>query len=715
MPSFAGAYLLCLLAQPFAVHAVGLKAMAKSESQSSVVAKIIEMLGDMKGKVKADIAEETKTMEEFMSYCDNEASDKGYQIKTAKRTLEDLEATIEESTANVLELTDEISTLGTEIASKERELAEATKLRESERSVFETTEAELSESYDSISRAVMAVKKGQASFLQSASGKQELRQDKKLATVLSRVVESALLTGHQKRSLKSFLQTSEGDRDDAELSLSRAESKGAQPQPKAYTSGTSGVLDILEETKDKAETELGDCRKAEMEANHKFQLLQKGLDNEIAGKKKKLGDATDEKAENEQAKGKAEKEKIATTRAKTADSEYLSTLRADCQGKAVEWEERLKSAKGEIDAIDKATEILSSGVKVLIQTSASRRTVMSRHMVRMETDDEDDDSDSSDSLQEQVRQKVVHRLQLLQKTYRSYALAQLTSRAKNDPMAKIKGLIEEMIAKLVEELNEQVGQKAFCDEEMGKSKKAQTDKTMKMDKYKARLDEATTTKMELVTSIRELEAEVAEIDGATAEATKIRNEEQAEFVKAQTDYKNAEDACAQAAEVLRQYYEGTALIQLRTSTRVRSKAELDSEELGSAKVSSPGAGSTIISFLETAESDFARLLAEVEQAEDSQVEAFNKLSTESKVSKASKMAEIKAGRSEVKRLTSSIHDTADDHSSVQKELDAINMYMEKLKPQCVSKGMSAEEKIAARKAEIDGLKEALSILKGENI
>ena len=42
-------------------------------------------------------------------------------------------------------------------------------------------------------------------------------------------------------------------------------------------------------------------------------------------------------------------------------------------------------------------------------------------------------------------------------------------------------------------------------------------------------------------------------------------------------------------------------------------------------------------------------------------------------------------------------------------------YLDKLKPQCESKAMSYEEKVARREAEIDGLKEALSILEGQTL
>merc|ERR1719324_1162939 len=92
--------------------------------------------------------------------------------------------------------------------------------------------------------------------------------------------------------------------------------------------------------------------------------------------------------------------------------------------------------------------------------------------------------------------------------------------------------------------------------------------------------------------------------------------------------------------------------------------------------------------------------------------AYEKLMQESKVSKASKQAEIKGSLSEIKSLTVTITNSKEDYDMTSKELDAVMAYLEKLKPQCETKVMSYAEKKAKREAEIAGLKEALSILDG---
>merc|ERR1719473_1786515 len=96
--------------------------------------------------------------------------------------------------------------------------------------------------------------------------------------------------------------------------------------------------------------------------------------------------------------------------------------------------------------------------------------------------DFDDDDATPQSPEDEKRQRVVQKLKSMSKKFSSYALMEVAGAAATDPFAKIKGLIEGMIAKLVTEANEEATQKAFCDEEIAKSKKAQAEKSMTSDK-----------------------------------------------------------------------------------------------------------------------------------------------------------------------------------------------------------------------------------------
>merc|ERR1719440_1171854 len=166
---------------------------------------------------------------------------------------------------------------------------------------------------------------------------------------------------------------------------------------------------------------------------------------------------------------------------------------------------------------------------------------------------------------------------------------------------------------------------------------------MKLDKYQARIDSVTTTMAELGEAIKSLEGELAEMDANLAEASKIRTEEHNDYVKALSDYSDSAKAVAAATQVLKSYYEGS-FIQLAAKTSLKSKQP----SFGGA---SSDVGGTIISVLEVAESDFTKMLADAEADEESAASAFTKLSDETKVTKASKEAEIKGKQSEIRSLS----------------------------------------------------------------
>jgi chromosome segregation ATPase len=655
----------------------------------SPVQKVVELLGSCKAKVLADVEEEQKAMQEFSNYCDNEAKEKAYAIETAGRSIEDLSATIESNTASINALDDEVSTLGGVIAGKEKELADATVERKGEHANFLAAEKELVESVDQLGRAAAVLKKG-ASLAQMRGGQFHVsKQSQAAIDALKTIVESQWVDSGSRRTLQSFIQAKAAAQEDDDLTLDQT--------PVAYESSSGGIVQTVEDMQGKAEDTLSECRKKEMEASHGFQMVEGGLLDELENAKGKLAAASKQKAECGSALNDAEGEMVGTTKSKAADEEYVASLKTECQARAVEYEEAMKSAKDEVAAITKASTILEEGVTAFIQVKAR---------VRRASMDEDDENDA----QADAREKVVAIFKGIATDRHSFVFAQLASMAASDPFEKIRGLINDMIEKLLKEAQAAATHEAFCSEEMSKSGKSREDKEMKLSKFSSRVDTTSSKVAELTTAIKTLQGEVGEIDKAVAEATSLRTTEHEEFAKVSKDYKDSATAVAQAIEVLQNFYNGASFVQVKMQTQSKSKAKAKSMDEGNG-----GAAAVIIGVLEQAQEDFTSLLAETEAAESEAQSAFDKMMTENKVAKATKMAEAKAKESEVKGATSTLQMAKEDQASTGKELDAVLAYLDKLKPECESKGMSYEEKKAAREAEIAGLKDALSILSGTGI
>jgi len=648
-------------------------------------------------KISNDLAAEEKEMAEYTDFCDKESSDKGYAIETATSKIEDLTALIEKCTSKIPMYEDEIATLGTEVAAKQKQLYEATELRKKEKADFEASEKELVTAVDQLDRAVTIIKREMPSFAQMPEGTKSKKSIEVAVKVLSKIIDSERISTGTRRQIEGLIQT--GNMQSNEFSF-----RHGQPQAKqvAYESKSGGIVEKIEEMKEKAEETLSEARGAETKASNDFAMLEQSLNNGITVATDKISTAKSALGLTTEELGKAKGDLGSTEASKAADEKSLAELKHDCEEAAAGWAERQESAKAEMGAINKAIEVLSEGVRVLLlQQGAKLKT-------RDYDDDSQETSAAADATQNFARQRLVEKLKSMSRKFGSYALMEMAGTAVSDPFVKIRGLIEDMIGKLLKEAQEEATQKAFCDKEMGASKASEAEKTMTLDKLNSRIDKASARVAELEEAIKTLDSEIATLDAATAEATKIRTEEAASNAKAIKDYGDAAAATEKAIKILKDFYDNAALIQ--TSSKTRSATDDDAPEFGASK---SGAGGVIIGILEMSNEDFVKLHSETSTSEEEAQESYEKLMNDNKASKAAKMAEVKASKSEVKSLTVALEQHGEDKTMVSSELDAVLAYVEKLKPQCEEKVMSYAEKKARREAEIAGLKEALEILASE--
>jgi chromosome segregation ATPase len=652
-------------------------------AQVSPVQKVIQLIDELKTKVSKNLAAEKASMEEYTSFCDDEASEKGYAIKTAGKAIDGYKAVIEDTTGQIQGFSSVVESSASEGASKGAELASATEVRKNENTDFKAAEKELVEAVDTLARAVVIIKR-EMSFVQGTGKNANSAIAKKLGAMegaLSTIIEASWLDGSSRKQLKSFMATS-AEADD-ELSL-----KQPQAITKAYESKSGGIVETLEDMKDKAETSLNSLRRDETKARHAFELIKQSLNDAITILNKEIAEATSSKSGAEEKLAKAQGDLSTTEAAKAADEAYLAKLNAECSAKASEWDERQKSAEAEMAALAKGHEILSAKFG-FAQLSVKTTKVAGK-----------DINSLAASLDGSSRDRVLTLLRKLGRNYNSFAMMQIANAATSDPFVKIRGLIENMIEKLLKQSQEEATHESFCKEETAKSAKARDEKQASADKYAARIDEAKAGIAELKGEVSELAAEITDIDKSNAEATKLRQAEKAEFNTASTDYKESAEAVTQALVVLKDFYRGGAFVQTAVA-----QPEFDSTR--------GDAGHSIIEILEVSQADFTRLLAEAETSESEAVNAYKALMQENKVAKATKQTSVKAKNSEIKSLEVALTHHNEDLDTVSKELDAVMDYLEKLKPQCESRAMTYEERKAKREAEIAGLKEALSILESD--
>merc|ERR1719428_1247040 len=290
----------------------------------------------------------------------------------------------------------------------------------------------------------------------------------------------------------------------------------------------------------------------------------------------------------------------------------------------------------------------------------------------------------------------------LAQKHKSSALAQLAGRmasamraggGNGDPFEKVKGLIKDMIEKLLAEAEADATEKAFCDKEMAETEQKKADKEAAIEKLTTAIDSMTAKSAKLKEEVATLQKELAALAKAQAEMDKLRAEQKAAFDTNSAEMKKGVEGVKLALKVLREYY--------AKGDKAHSSAD--------------GAGSGIIGLLEVCESDFSKGLAEMIATEDAAVAEYESATKENEITKATKDQDVKYKTKEAKGLDKETAEATADRSGVQEELDAVNEYYAGIKERCIAKPESYAERVKRRTAEIAGLKEALSILDGEAV
>merc|ERR1719265_865466 len=294
----------------------------------------------------------------------------------------------------------------------------------------------------------------------------------------------------------------------------------------------------------------------------------------------------------------------------------------------------------------------------------------------------------------------------------SVGLAQLAVRFRNaaDPFSKVKGMIQDMIDRLIKEEAEEASHKAWCDDEIAESTKSRDQKIEKVDVLTTRIDKATAAVAKLSSDVATLQKEIAEMNKAEKEATEQRHAEHAEFMAATKDYAEALEGLSQAIQVLTDYYGAKGGEALLLQAR---QPEFSGPVFEGGYANKAEGASGIIGILEVAQSDYSKMDAEAKADEAESAKEFEKMVNDNAVSRATKEQDVKGKSAEIARLQDALGEMQADRTSQQKELDAVLTYIEKLRGACQVQPMSYEERTKRRRAEIEALQEALEILAGE--
>merc|ERR1719265_1535884 len=257
-----------------------------------------------------------------------------------------------------------------------------------------------------------------------------------------------------------------------------------------------------------------------------------------------------------ESKATAEGDLASTVKALKESEEALETANKDCMQTAADHEATVAARTEELTVIKTAEKILkestagAEGQTYSFVQLASSSKMMTR-------------ADLANS-------EVITLVKKLAHDHHSAALAQLASRigvvmrygGKNgdDPFAKVKGLISDMIAKLEKEAEAEATEKAYCDEQMAKTEAKKQDLDSTIAKLTSKIDQAAARSASLKEEVVELEEELAALAKMQAEMDKIRAEQHADYTVAKAELEQGLGGVRKALDLLREYYGNNAAL-----------------------------------------------------------------------------------------------------------------------------------------------------------
>merc|ERR1719230_1640775 len=486
------------------------------------VQKVVQMLTDMMAKGKKEKEDEQVSFATFQQFCKSTTTEKTQAIATTMSEIDDLNGDIAKAGETVMVMTKEIAQHDADIAAWTKEKEEAKHERGVEHDDFVKEHADYSASIDAVERAVESIKAGNKDVA--------LVQQK---AVLNTLVSLSKVPEASKRVIAAFLQGNH-----LETDLMEMEGPG---DAKKFESSSGGVIEMVEQMGEKMEDKRDEIEKEEMNKKHAFDMIAQDLTDQIETNTNTREKKASEKAAAAEAKAQAEGDLASAQQLLAEDKKFVSELNSDCEAKSAEYEKNQEVRQGEIDAINKAIEIMSSGA---IAGGTQHLPSASASLAQLRS-----------SVQSSAQKSVAEFLKGRASKTQSRLLSLLAVRVADDPFGKVTKMIKDMITKLMEEATEEAEHKGFCDTELTTNKQTRDAKSEEAEELTAESEKLTADIALLSEEITTLGEQIAAIDAMMAKATAMREDEKAKNKATIDDSKVAQAATQQAMAVLKEFYD----------------------------------------------------------------------------------------------------------------------------------------------------------------
>jgi hypothetical protein len=645
------------------------------------VSKVITLLKDMLKQLEKEAEEDEEIYDKVACWCETNDREKTKAIADAEAKIADLTVKIEELTAASARLNTEIKNLEKEVAANQEALDQATAIREKQLAEFNAEEKDLLESISALKAAITVLAKHHGGALLQLPRSHILgvaatlqHEIQKHATMLQGV-----LTHSERKTVNAFIQAPE-DYFDASPTFKQS-----------YAPQSGEIFGILRQMKETFEANLSDAQKEEMANQKAYEDLKAAKEAEIAAGQAQIDTKTQELADTDEKLAQAKEDIEDTRNSLAADEKFLMMLKEKCQMTDKEWEERQKTRQLEMEAVSKALAILSGDDAHDLFTRTFNPALLQEES----------------SLQKTRRGQASKLLTDVAKKLNSPRLATLAYKVRLDAFTRVKKAIDDMIAQLLKEKEDEIKHKDFCVDEFNTNQLQTEKKEREKQDLIAKIEDLELTIKTLTEEIEALKAQIAEMQVQLKRAGENREKENKEFQMTVADQRETQKLLQAALNVLAEFYgkkEKAALLQ--------QEPVGPPPPPGFEAYKKNAASGGVMSMIQQIISDAKAMEAETIRAEEDAQKAYEDFVKETNASIEAKSKEI-VNKSELKaKAETDLVETKEAKEAVMLELEQLSNYNAQLHQSCDFVLKNFELRQTARDEEVEALRQAKAILSG---
>jgi len=385
----------------------------------------------------------------------------------------------------------------------------------------------------------------------------------------------------------------------------------------SYAPQSGEIFGILQQMKETFEANLATSQKEEATNQKAYEELKAAKEEEISAGQAQIDAKTQELADTDEKNAQSKTDLDDTKATLSADEQFLSMLKEKCQMTDKEWEERQRTRQLEMEAVSKALSVLSGDEAHDLFTRTFNPAFVQ----------------TARAASSGRRAQAAALLSKAASRFHSPRLSALSYQVKLDAFERVKKSIDDMVAQLLKEKEDEIKHKDFCVDEFNTNQLQTEKKDREKQDLIAKVEDLESTISALTSAIDTLKSEIAEMQVQLKRAGEDRERQNTEFQTTVSDQRTTQKLLKAALTVLADFYK-------KTPALVQKEPAGPPPPAGFEKYEKNAASGGVMSMIEQIISDAKAMEAEAIRSEEDAQKAYEDFVKETNASIEAKSKDI---------------------------------------------------------------------------